>query len=1000
MKFRFYRSPRSRIQFVLMGMTFFSVQTKALGLERTTSAASSDEFTTRQVKWVNPFAFRKLKDTLPVAKDTVRQASLTKIVISVPEKKDTVDLRELQKSPYVSLQQYLKGNIAGLYVQENSGEPGTIQNMILRGISTPIFSNKDIAAVQPTVYINGLPLIQNHPFMYDIKMYDINPNGSASNLYAGIDLSNISSIEAIKDPVRLAQLGPLASNGVIWITTNDATKLHHEKVSLDFGYGIVAPPKSVSPINGKYALNFRKQFYEAYNLPFNTQQLPTYLQDQEDINYFGNADWAESYYKLGQQYKINAGIEGGGEIANFLFNIGSVRNSGISDNTSYAKNNISFFMNMKPTKELTVKAMLNGTMADRKRNKNLRDRYAEVEYLPDLSFPMAPNGAAYGSFRELDKETLDQNKNNFINGYLKADYTKRGLNIGAEFLLDYNADTRHVFWPSTLMESVSFISDYSGFNRRIVVNGYGSYNFSLNQDNRIIFKLTTGYNGDLHDYNYSRAFDGSSDKYKTTGSGSYKIHNYLDKENGRLVTNSFNVDYSYKEILNLSALLRYDGYSKMQADNRWLFNPAFALKWNAKEHLLKDNSVLSKLLVSASLARIGKLIGYDRFSVGPYYNSNNLNWIGQSVIPSYVNFASVTRPYKEGWSDYNISWPYSEKLNVDLDGSLANGRLDLGLSLYSNTDKNMIVPISVPVENGFSFRYLSGMNVQNRGVDLRIASQIFNNPNGVSWRMEGNLNYNQNKLLTLPLGMSELQIGERKLEVGKAIDAFWVYENKGVYANSTQIPVQNGTSLTYSRIPFQTGDAIWTDRNNDNIINSDDKVVKGHSLPQVTGGFNSRIAYRNWDLSFNFFFALGHNTLNERDAQRYDFSRLDAENSLRTIQEVFFWQEKSKNYTYPLYNPNSEIDSYRGDQDLFLQDLSYLKLRSLSLGYAFDVGKTAQKTINKSGKNTYVYFTANNLWTWTKFESGDPELIEFNGYFTGYGQNIPFTASLGVHYKF
>src|SRR5690554_6752521 len=92
---------------------------------------------------------------------------------------DNVNIRDLNRSGLLSVQQLLKGNVAGVYVQENSGEPGSIQSMLIRGLSTPVFSNKDVSGNQPVVYVNGIPVVQDHPYMYDFKQYDINPIGTA-----------------------------------------------------------------------------------------------------------------------------------------------------------------------------------------------------------------------------------------------------------------------------------------------------------------------------------------------------------------------------------------------------------------------------------------------------------------------------------------------------------------------------------------------------------------------------------------------------------------------------------------------------------------------------------------------------------------------------------------------------------------------------------------------------------------------------------------------------
>ena len=125
---------------------------------------------------------------------------------------DSVDMMGVYRSPYISLQQNLKGQVPGLYIQEPSGEPGTQQAMFLRGTSVPLFSKVDAMSTQPAVYVNGVPIIENRAYSYSIKNNDVNPLGTATNLLAGLHLANIESIEVIKDPYELAKLGPLAAN--------------------------------------------------------------------------------------------------------------------------------------------------------------------------------------------------------------------------------------------------------------------------------------------------------------------------------------------------------------------------------------------------------------------------------------------------------------------------------------------------------------------------------------------------------------------------------------------------------------------------------------------------------------------------------------------------------------------------------------------------------------------------------------------------------------------
>ncbi|MEB3376142.1 TonB-dependent receptor plug domain-containing protein [Bacteroides sp. CR5/BHMF/2] len=116
--------------------------------------------------------------------------------------KDTLDLWRLSCSPYISVQQYLKGTLPGVYVQETTGEPGSIQNMLIRGLSSPVFSKGDMSSAQPVVYLNGIPLLTNDAFVYGIKSTEVNPIGTATNILSGLNLDNVESIEVIK--MRLA----------------------------------------------------------------------------------------------------------------------------------------------------------------------------------------------------------------------------------------------------------------------------------------------------------------------------------------------------------------------------------------------------------------------------------------------------------------------------------------------------------------------------------------------------------------------------------------------------------------------------------------------------------------------------------------------------------------------------------------------------------------------------------------------------------------------------
>ncbi|MDR1716083.1 MAG: SusC/RagA family TonB-linked outer membrane protein [Prevotella sp.] len=918
--------------------------------------------------------------------------------------KDTLDVERIGRSPYISLQQYLKGSVPGVYVQENSGEPGVMQSMLIRGLSSPVFSNKDVSGVQPVVFVNGIPLLTSDAYVYGIKSTDVNPIGTGTNPLSGLNLEAIESIRVVKDAAELAKLGPLAANGAILVKLKDGFS-GNKNVSVHASGGMSIPTGKVSMTNAGNELAFRSQF--AALCTNNAQiaayqgKMPSYLQNLSDPNFFSEPGWADDYYNMAPLYNVGASIGGGDKHANYIVSAGFVGNGGTEDETSYNKFVSNLALNMVLENKLGFSCLINGSRVARNGNRNLRDRYAEVEYLPDLSTPLPPTADVYRSYlNDYKQYHKNDNLNNMINGYLSAYYDWKSLHLDTRLLLDYNTNVRHVFWPSTLMESVSFVSDYSGYNRRMSWNSTASYSINLFQTHLFDFELQQIIQQDVQHYNYTKAYDGKDDTKPTTSSGGFLyIKRYADKMENTLVSSLFSLNYSYKNILGLKAIARYDGASSVRKDSRWLFSPAFSLNYNLKNHLLSQNKTLSDLVVRASWARTGRFLDNNRFAAGPQYTGEELTGLGQPVVSSYYGYATVARPYNSGWIGNDLGWPYSDKWNVGVAASLFNNRLSLIMEYYNNTDKDLITTVPVAQEYGYKYKYASGMDVRNSGWEATLSGTLFNNPKGFSWDASLSLAYNKNELLKLPEGAGQLIIGNRMLKVGHAIDQFWVYENEGVYANDADVPMIDGNKLSMNGIIFSKNDPIWKNVVNDNVIDENDKVLKGHSTPPVSGSFVNNFKYRRFDLNVNLFFAFGHNALNYRSSQRYNFLTLENIPSLESVKEIFFWQNTNDKNDYPLYNQMSGLEPYRADQDLFLEKLGYAKLRSLTLGYTQPFKKANPKNKNAL-ESIYFYVTANNLFSITDFSGDDPELVDFDGYYRGYGQALSRSVILGLKFNF
>jgi len=909
--------------------------------------------------------------------------------------------------PAVALQQYIKDRAPGLYVQENSGEPGTIQPMYIRGAPMPILTHKEIYQSQPLVVLDGIPLIGEHPFAFDIQQYQFDRIGPATNLLSNIDMNNIESIRVLKDLASTAIYGPMAANGVVLITTKQPTTTR--KISFNSYFGVAQRP-TVTTINGDYENAFRRQFYDRYTAIGRysaDDSYPLYLSDSLNASYYGPSNWSDSYYQNGLLYSADADISGGGERANFRFAVGHLQNQGAADQTALKRYSALFNINMKPVKWLLFSAMINGNRVLRNRNRSLRDRFATMSYIPDLASPLSPNNDTYRQYLAQFDNSFDDNATNIVEGHAKLVFDLDRLKITSRLAVDYNEGARDLFYPRTLMEENSFAANYYGYNQRLIFDNHASYDVRIDGKHSVFVEAGNVLQWDAFKYNYAYAYKGINDFIKINllesdpDKGEYLnplafpkelVFKFLDYTNQNIVSFYGRGTYSFDNRYTVSLLLRSDGSSNAQPTSRWLFTPTLSLGWNIKNDLLTDASAFSTLNLRASAGRLGRLNAFDNFSQGPSY-STYVGYTGNVITPGYNGFGVLTRPYDFGWSGYGIPWAYTDQLNIGLDIGLADERFRINLDWYTKYDRNQLLGIPSYAEFGYRQSYDAGLDVNNTGAELSLSVDAVKKGTGkFAWTPSLNLNYNTNKLVALPGGLDEIVINNRLFRVGERIDRFWLWQNDGIYLTDDEIPAPQGTPQSFNGIPLHAGDPRWRDVNGDNTINDADRVLKGNIFPKVVGGFMNQFSYGNWSLDAHFYFNVGRHVLNADMANRFDFINREGTIEMNSVKEITFWEKRGDYSQYPLYNPWSNVIPYRKEQDLFLENGSFVKLRTVSLGYDLT------KLLNKRSKveRMFIYCTGHNLFTLTPYTGRDPELADFMGYDTGYSLPIPRTYTLGV----
>ncbi|HTN22282.1 MAG TPA: SusC/RagA family TonB-linked outer membrane protein [Pelobium sp.] len=912
--------------------------------------------------------------------------------------------KSLSVVPAVSLQQYLKGRFAGVDIQESSGEPGTLQNMFVRGAAVPLLNKKSLYDAQPLVVLDGIPLITEHPFAFDIQQYQDNRIGTATNIYSSIDMDNIASIEVLGNVEATAKYGPQAVNGVILLKTIAADTVKRVTFSTYFG---IAPRPNVTTINGNYENQFRQRFYDIYttNGRYSDDDVyPLYLSDSLSNRYFGASNWSDLYYRDASAYSVNASITGGNDRANFRFSLGNMQNQGVADETALNRYSTRFNINMRPVKWLQFSAMVNANRVERDRNRNLRDRYEQVNYFPDLSSPLSPDKEVYAEYLAQYDKGFDKNKTNIFNGYANLGVDLGAIKLNSNLSVDYNEGYRDIFYPRSLMQNTSYASNYYGFDQRFLFSNSATFDKRISND-YLHLELGQSFQWDTYKYNNAFAYKGSSDFIKINLLNSDPnrddyllpkafpkelVFRYLDRTRSNLVSSFFNGSYSFNNKYTFSTVLRLDGSSNAQPTSRWFFSPTFSAGWNIKNDLLTKVDQISALNFKVGVGRIGRLNSYDNYSQGPQYMSN-VGYTGNLTVPGYNAFAVLTRPYSFGWVGYGIPWSYSDQLNTQIAIGLFKNRLNIDATFYTKTEKNQLIGIPDGAEYGYSEFIKDGMSINNKGLEINIAGQVIRKSN-LTWTSSLFFNVNKNRLLALPDNLTQLEVGDRLLKVGEPVDSYWLLENDGIYTADSDVPVANGVIRTFKGITLKAGDPNWSDLNNDNKIDNNDKVLQGHALPILVGGFDNSFQYKKWSLNFNFYYSLGRDIVNQNMANRFDFINREGQSNVNSVKEITYWEKTGDYNKYPLYNPWSTVLPYRTDQDLFLEDGSFVKLRTLSLGY--DLTQIVKKKVKV--RNIYVYGTVNNLFKITKYTGKDPELVSYDGYDTGYGMPIPKTFTLGL----
>lgn len=920
-----------------------------------------------------------------------------------------VNMDVVHDLPYISINEMLDGRTTGVDVRMPSAEPAKRNSLFIRGTSSLLIDETDVMNSQPLYVVDGIPLILEHPFAYDIQTLKYNRLGTETDLLSFINVNDIESIKVLKDFAATAKYGPLAANGVISITTKKPV-VGKMEVSVNSYVQALFHPE-VKVVNGEWERDFRLPFYDRYAGTQEYENFPVYLSDSASSNYYGAANWDELYYRNGFGDGIQASASGGNELASFRFSLGQLKQEGVADLTGMNRYNVSFGINIIPFEKFKVTTFVQAATLKRDRNHSLRSRMGDEDYIFNLENPPSPNKAVFKKYYHDLKDGIDNNKNNSVRLLANLQYDLLGhFTLNSRFGIDYNQNFRQLFIPSTLSDGNSFVSDFDGINRSLVLDNSINYDNTFGGNHHLRISVGQYDQWMKWRYDFGKAYKGYNDYIKVYAPGTPSNHqgtsndfritfNYKDYTTANLASFYGHFDYDFANKYFFSLYLRSDGGSNVSAAHRWLFSPTVSGKWKlSKENFLQESTVINDLNLRASWGKIGRLVRNELYRGGPLYNVD-AGWDGTPNISTYNSYPVITGSYGAGYIPSGTAWPYVTQWNIGADLRMLGNRLGVKLDVYSKIDHNRMLRVPVTEEYGYAGKVENGLEVKNYGFEAEISGLIVDKEN-FNWTAALKIYSNKNKLLALPGGLDEIIIEDRLFRVGEPIDKYWVYLNEGIYNTASDIPVnpENNKKMNYHGFSMEPGDPHWRDLNNDYAITNADKVLKGSRSPDVRGSFFNLFKYKGFSLSGLFTFSFGNDVINEALANRFDFANREGVSAPESIKDVTFWQIVPGDISnIPRYNPWSLVNPYQSEQSIFLEDASYIKLRSVMLSYSFQSEWLKKVNIDL----LKVYITGNHLWTWTNYSGGDPEAIDYFGYDQGaYNWSSPKSFTVGFNFQF
>lgn len=872
-----------------------------------------------------------------------------------------INTEKLNTQSNANIGQALQGKIAGVDIVSQGGAPGSGTRIMVRGIGT-------LNNASPLYIVDG---------MYMNSIDHINPN-------------DIASIDVLKDASSAAIYGSRAANGVIIVTTKEGSNTEGKPIiDLSVNLGISTASKFLDMLDAKGWAEVTTIARQAIGKP--ALDMATDLANKPDN------DWQDIMFRPALMQNYNLAVKGGGKYSTYYTGLGYFNQDGIVKGTNYQRYNIQSKNDYKRGIFSAGTNLIISFSHDKPLHQELRGGMIGtiLQSVPTLEkYDDTREGGYGGTYGDvvniphplaiIDDNIMDRYNENvkiFANLYAQIELfkgLKYKLNLTPDFSFERYKNYLNKYDFGLATNSITQLTERQRRRRNILVENLLTFDRTFGEHK---ISALAGYTYQDSRFRHIQAYgEGLPQGLEEIDAATTNRSNEGNSWRSVLTSILGRVFYSYQNKYLFTATIRRDGSSKFGKNNRYGYFPSFSLGWNvAEEKFMENVHWLDQLKLRGGYGVLG--------------NQEIDNYQYSSTITTGINYPDgngglLQGAFPKNFANPDIKWEETAMTNVGIDFMAFNNRLSLTADYYVKNTKDILLTVPIPISSGGANDPIRNAGkIRNNGFEFNLGWMDQPNPD-ISYGINLIGSFNKNKVIAMGSesgsikgGSTNQNITTSETKAGYPIGGYWLISTAGYFNSQEEVDAyaKDGKKIQPAAEP---GDIKFVDANNDGVINDDDRVFQGSPFPDFTFALNGNMRYKNFDLSIGLQGVLGNKIYNATRQTLEDVTK--GSNFLASCLD--YWTPENKNASHPRLTWDDPNRNTRAESDRYLENGSYLRLRSVQLGYTFP-----QTWFKGAIQHARVYINAENLFTITSYSGYSPDVNADNANYRGFDNFIYLT---------